>query len=43
MSSAAGSASSLLPVLLMIGWLVGCLAVLYFVFIFAWENTPYQQ
>lgn len=30
------SSHKLFPVLLMVGWIVGCIAVVYFVFIFAW-------
>ncbi|XP_041849944.1 sarcoplasmic/endoplasmic reticulum calcium ATPase regulator DWORF-like [Melanotaenia boesemani] len=30
------SSYSLFPVLLVVGWIAGCITVVYFVFIFAW-------
>ncbi|XP_030599319.1 uncharacterized protein LOC115789891 [Archocentrus centrarchus] len=32
------SSYKLFPVLLIVGWIVGCIAVVYFVFIFAWKS-----
>ncbi|XP_033970914.1 sarcoplasmic/endoplasmic reticulum calcium ATPase regulator DWORF-like [Trematomus bernacchii] len=32
------SSHKLFPVLLIVGWIVGCTAVVYFVFIFAWKT-----
>ncbi|XP_031156950.1 uncharacterized protein LOC116050863 isoform X2 [Sander lucioperca] len=32
------SSHKLFPVLLMVGWIVGCTAVVYLVFIFAWKR-----
>ncbi|KAG7235048.1 hypothetical protein INR49_003413 [Caranx melampygus] len=32
------SPNKLFPALLMVGWIVGCTAVVYFVYIFAWKR-----
>ncbi|KAF3692682.1 hypothetical protein EXN66_Car008358 [Channa argus] len=34
----AASSHKLFSVLLMVGWIVGCTAVVYFVFLFAWKR-----
>ncbi|XP_029373625.1 sarcoplasmic/endoplasmic reticulum calcium ATPase regulator DWORF-like [Echeneis naucrates] len=34
----AASSHKLFPILLMVGWIVGCAAVVYFVFIFPWKR-----
>lgn len=38
--AATASSHKIFPILLIIGWIVVCLAVLYIVFVFAWVLYP---